>query len=284
MHTRRTAHAAVTGLDGRIYVLGGEQSNGEFATTLGSAEVFDPSTGGWTMLPNMPTARSSLAAAVDSQGRIYAIGGSPDRTIATDIVEVYDPSKNTWSSFASLRTERFDFGAWGLFVVAGDSTSPILSSTEYYDYASAQWKPAASLSGPRTSFAITADHNGRIYVIGGIADGNVPLWMAGTNLVDTYSPTEDRWAVAASMPTPRQSLAAATGHDGRIFALGGSIAQNGTLADAATVEVYDPTTNQWAAFDSLTTPRSGLAAAAGHDGRIYAIGGSDRDTVEACSP
>jgi hypothetical protein len=39
------------------------------------------------------------------------------------------------------------------------------------------------------------------------------------------------------------------------------------------VEAYTPSTNSWARVTSLNIPRSGLAAAEGSDGRIYAIGG-----------
>jgi len=56
------------------------------------------------------------------------------------------------------------------------------------------------------------------------------------------------------------------------------------------MEAYDPIGDNWTSAGCLPTSlRSGLAAATGSDGRIYAIGGRDhnfnyRDTVEAYAP
>ncbi len=52
----------------------------------------------------------------------------------------------------------------------------------------------------------------------------------------TPTPTTNTWTTAASMPTAREDLAAATGSDGRIYAIGGNN-NNGVLN---TVEAYRP--------------------------------------------
>jgi hypothetical protein len=88
----------------------------------------------------------------------------------------------------------------------------------------------------------------------------------------------------ASLPTVTESLAAATGSDGRIYAIGGySYGQA-----LATVEAYDVHSNTWSVVAPLPTAREFLAAATGPDGRIYAIGGSTHDQtfarVEAFTP
>ena len=63
MHYARTAHA-VASVDGLLYVSGGfgnlVGSDASFAT-LSSAEVFDPATGVWTLLPAMPEFRRGHA-------------------------------------------------------------------------------------------------------------------------------------------------------------------------------------------------------------------------------
>jgi hypothetical protein len=85
------------------------------------------------------------------------------------------------------------------------------------------------------------------------------------------------------MPTARYLLAAATGCDGRIYAIGG---YNGSII-LNTVEAYDPATNAWTTVAPMPTARWLLAAATGSDGRIYAIGGyngSILNTVEAYRP
>src|SRR5437870_5339440 len=98
------------------------------------------------------------------------------------------------------------------------------------------------------------------------------------------------WSTIAPMPTPRGDLAAATGSDGRMYAIGGSdIAANGSTLVYATAEAYAPSTNTWSTAAPMPTARYGLAAVEGTDGRIYAIGGMGADftptaTVEAYTP
>ena len=75
------------------------------------------------------------------------------------------------------------------------------------------------------------------------------------------------WAKVADMPTGRDSLGAAAGADGRIYAIGG-LGDSGPLD---TVEAYTP--GSWATMARMPTARYGHAVVAGKDGLIYAIGG-----------
>jgi hypothetical protein len=110
----------------------------------------------------------------------------------------------------------------------------------------------------------------------------------GSSGAPAPAPSYARWSSAASLPTPRWFLAGATGSDGRIYALGGDSGPTG--GQLRTVEAYDSGANTWdASVPPMPTGRSLLAAAAGSDGRIYAIGGEDQlgnplGTVEAYDP
>jgi hypothetical protein len=80
------------------------------------------------------------------------------------------------------------------------------------------------------------------------------------------------WATVADMPTERDSLGAAAGADGRIYAIGG----NDGFGPTDVVEAYTPgTSGSWTSQASMPSARYGLAVIAGADGRIYAIGGSE---------
>lgn len=78
-----------------------------------------------------------------------------------------------------------------------------------------------------------------------------------------------RWDPLPPMPVPRLGLAAATGSDGRIYALGG---------DRATrrVDWYDPGRGVWGRGADMPSPRAAFAAVTAADGRIYAIGGATK--------
>ena len=77
---------------------------------------------------------------------------------------------------------------------------------------------------------------------------------------------------SAPLPTPRTGLAAVTGRDGHIYALGGNDAQGNALP---IVEAYDPVSRKWKTIKPMSAPRTDLAAVTGRDGLIYAIGGED---------
>jgi N-acetylneuraminic acid mutarotase len=114
--------ALTTGADGRIYVLGGagfDRADKDVALSL--VQVYDPRTRRWTIVAPMPTARAGLAAVTATDGRIYAIGGSPDplglddltppHPLALRTVEIYDPRMNRWSKGLSLDVARYDLAA-----------------------------------------------------------------------------------------------------------------------------------------------------------------------------
>jgi hypothetical protein len=96
------------------------------------------------------------------------------------------------------------------------------------------------------------------------------------NTVETYSSGTNSWATVASMPTVRDYLAAATGPDGRIYAIGGDTGTDGVSGDPIvvnTVGAYTPAANRWATVAPMPIWRHEIADATGPDGRIYAIGG-----------
>lgn len=112
----------------------------------------------------------------------------------------------------------------------------------------------------------------------------VLLPAAQLALSPPVSGSSSSWSAVASMPGPRSGLGAATGSDGRIYAVGGFDGE----VSIAKVGAYQPSSHSWSPVGPLSVPRAYLAAAAGGDGRIYAIGGElvgvASAVVEAYSP
>ena len=102
--------AAVTGSDGRIYLLGGEAYDEATrkGTVLNSVEIYSPTTNTWSFAPSMPIPRRAFAAVAGRDGRIYVIGGTSRSTYdASDYphlssVNAYCPRTRRWSAVASL--------------------------------------------------------------------------------------------------------------------------------------------------------------------------------------
>jgi N-acetylneuraminic acid mutarotase len=275
MATGRSSPGAVTGPDGRIYVIGGYNHG----IAQSANEAFDTTTNTWTTVASLPTARYNFAIATAPNGRIYAIGGQSDNVGMLNTVEAYDPSTNTWSAGASMPTARNSPGAAvgpdGRIYVIGGWNNGSLNTVEAYDPTTNTWATVASMPTARQNLAVVTGPDGRIYAIDGYNGSEL-------NTVEVYDTTTDTWATVASAPTARHNVAAAVGPDGRINALGG---YNGTFLN--TVEAYDPAANTWTAAPGLSAIRNAAGAATGPDGRIYAVGGENGssylNTAEALS-
>lgn len=102
--------------DGRkLYVVGGRPPNTDVL------EAFDPVSGEWERLGDMPTARGGLAAAGTENGLIVAAGGEADATFPE--VEAYDVGEDRWVKLEDLPTPRHGLGVVAVgntvYVVAG---------------------------------------------------------------------------------------------------------------------------------------------------------------------
>jgi len=113
----------------------------------------------------------------------------------------------------------------------------VVATVEALDPQTNMWFLKAPMPTARTHLAAATGGDGRIYAIGGCltSDG-----YAGVNTVEVYDPSTNVWSSAPPMPTARTGLAAVTGLDGRIYAIGGSNVNGG--GHFRTVEVYDPHT------------------------------------------
>lgn len=88
MPIRRSGFAAES-LDGRIYVFGGQVTQG----SITNAESYDPVTNKWKIEPNMKVNRSGLSA-VAYDDKIYVFGGQHEGLQALSISEILKPIQN----------------------------------------------------------------------------------------------------------------------------------------------------------------------------------------------
>lgn len=83
-----------------VYTVGGRALSAD--ENSAAFERFDPASGNWETLPDMPTPRGSYGAAY-IDGRIVAVGGEePTRVLAT--VEMYDTATRKWTTVAPINT------------------------------------------------------------------------------------------------------------------------------------------------------------------------------------
>lgn len=253
---------SIAEIDGKLFVIGGSQSDHRLATV----EVYDPATDSWTTRADMPTARKNTAAAV-VDGIIYVFGGTQVRgggSIAT--TEAYDPKTDSWTPKQDMPTARLGSAALSfqgkIYVIGGWGVRGLMESVvEAYDPVTDTWEDKAPLPVASGNFGF-AGFNGKIYVFGGAT--------TDTNIRATreYDPVTDRWTTKAMMPSTR-IFPSATVLSGRIYVLGSS---QDTASTTARVDLFDPVMNTWEPGVKMLTARGDLASAT-VKGKIYAIGG-----------
>ena len=178
MRLARLGHAAVAGRDGLVYVFGGRSVTG---AALRSVEVYDPRANRWQDGAPMPTGRVFLAAALASDGRIYAAGGAIGLH-ATRVVEAYAPTARTWRKAPPLPSRRlFHAATTGLdgrvYVIGGEAPGPdwITRTVVAYDASRRAWAAVPPMLAERIQPAAATAPDGTIYVVGGCICEREPL-------------------------------------------------------------------------------------------------------------
>jgi N-acetylneuraminic acid mutarotase len=218
--------------------------------------------GTWQTLAPMPTARQELATAA-LNGKIYAIGGYDSSGTPTNIVEVYDPATDMWSSAhpipRALHHNCAAVAAGKLYSFGGPSTQ-----TFVYDELNDSWSEVASMLFFQVLSPAVGVFNDKIYVAGGVSGGRGNTMQ---NLVEVYDPVANTWSALQPMKVGRNHCGGAF-IDGKFYVVGGRRITRALDAN----EVYDPQTNTWADQAPLPTARGGIAVAA-VNGELFVFGG-----------
>jgi N-acetylneuraminic acid mutarotase len=323
MPTYRSSLAAVTGQGGRIYAIGGAYGGAPFGTlaflstqpvhvlhgslTAGTINLVLTQGAPFSGAVVAFQSSNTLEQAADFTAVIHWGDGTPDssgtvrgaaglftvrgsHTFAQAgtyrvLVDITDPAgihvtaggALAWSSYPSMPTALGGSAAAAgrddrIYALGGlNSSGADVPTVQVTDPATGLWSVAAPMPTARDSLAAVTGADGSIYALGGYFFSS-QTGLLELNTAEVYTPATDSWFPAAPMPTARGELAAAAGPDGRIYAIGGR-GTDITTVEVKTVEVYDPAANSWSTAAPMPTARIGLAAVAGQDGRIYAIGG-----------
>ena len=235
--------------------------------------------GVWATLAPMPTARMHPFVA-EVGGKLYVAGGLISSSgPVTGVLEIYDPSTNTWAVGASMPTPAYATGPDGqavaldgkIYFLGGQPVTCCgveTNAVQVYDPGTNTWTLAASLPKPLDYMAVGAI-NGKIYVAGGVSQG--PGGIAVSSLY-IYDPTSNTWSNGASLPVPN-AAGLGMAYNDTLYVVGGGVV--GCLPSCpyfTSVNVYNLSASSWSAASPLPVGRqSAYGGVIGSS--LYAVSG-----------
>ena len=219
MNFARENHTATRLANGQVLVTGGDNFTQGF---LANAELYNPSTGKWTLAANMSVPRVSHDAVLLQNGHVLVAGGYNSNPGYLASAELYNPTTGTWTPTGNMTTGRAGFLMVllpnGQVLAAGGDG--FLTSAELYNPATGSWTATGSMSiGTDTNWGVLLP-NGEVF-----------------NLVELYHPLTGSWSTTARDPIGASAPVVLLSN-GNVFAAGGVQGNS----------IYHPSADQWTNF------------------------------------
>ena len=244
----RMRHTATLLDDGRVLVTGGRDMTKAGDQKLDSVELYDPSTGEWSLATPMLEERLDHGAALLPDGKVLVVSKYGGNLSHESSAETYDPSTETWSPAGAPLKERdsaftITATADGKVIVTGGriftrgrtQAHVMMSDVDIYDSSTGTWSVGAPMTEVRVKHAAVLLPDGKVLVV-------------GRQDAESYDLASGAWVPAGEMT--RDHIEGVTGtllKDGRVLIVGGRqdstknpqrLQVGGTGMTAA--EIYDP--------------------------------------------
>ena len=264
MQSPRELNAQVL-VSGKVLSMGGVDNSGNI---LASAELYNASSGKWTLTGSMVEAREYFPAVVLMSGKVLVSGGLGAGSAVLSGAELFDPKTGTWSSAGSLSVARYAHTATllknGKVLVAGGCTTSTCTDTagsEVYDPVANTWSTTGSLNNARYQHTAVLLKTGNVLAIGGAG--------APANSCELYNAATGTWSNAANTNAVRYQNTTTLLPDGKVLVTGGA---SGRYPQSS-AEIYNPTVNTWTPTGNMTTGRYAHTANLLPDTTVLVAGG-----------
>lgn len=218
MAASRQGHTMTLLADGRVLVTGGSGRS--------SAELWDPATNAWRLLPSrLRHARAGHSATLLADGRVLIAGGDAMQSAGYVFAELWDPRSEAFTVLDSGVTEpSMLHAAWragdgsvylvGGELATGEALVPLASALRF-EPATQRFAAAPSLAQARTLAVPLPASDGGALLIGGQTAGE-----RATRRFAAWSPSRGELPLP-ELPAPRLWHSAHRLPDGRVLVLGG---------------------------------------------------------------
>jgi hypothetical protein len=241
--------------NGNVLVAGGNPQFNRRGLSRATAELYDPSTGRWTLTGSMREAREGHAAVRLANGQVLVLGGGdasdarPARLLSS--AELYDPNTGMWTDTGQLTSARSGATATflpdGTVLVTGGVSSSAdrpERSAEIYDPVTGTLAKTGSMSVARNGHTATLLPDGHVLVVGGQCCTEPAVASA-----ELYDPVNGTWSGTGALGEARRNHTAVLLLNGKVLVYGGDRG-NSRSPGIGTAELYDPVTGVWVATGS----------------------------------
>ncbi len=212
--------------------------------------------------------------------KLYSLGGRGSKP-----VQVFDATRNSWSTLAPLPLELHHFQPvvlnGYLYIVGAFTccypTEPSVADIYRLNLATNTWETHGTIPTTRLRGSAGAVvYDSKIYLIGGNTNGHSG---GAVGWLDEYDPLTGNWRALADAPNARDHFSAAL-IGNKLIAASGRQTDNGFAGTVAATDIYDFSTNTWTTAASLPTPRAGAIVGV-KSGNVIIAGGETSTQFEA---
>ena len=185
MSTARMLHTMTWLISGKVLVTGGMGEIADTSSTLGTTELYDPTSGTFTVTDAMAEGRYEHTATLLTSGEVLIAKGRGWDGMNTSLLrssQLYGPETGTFKVTGSMADATRALhtatllsngtvllaGGWAALVA---TTIPnVLASAELYDPAAMTFTPLRNMTAPRKSHTATLLGDGQVLIAGGSND------------------------------------------------------------------------------------------------------------------
>jgi hypothetical protein len=236
----RDGHTASLLGDGRVLLTGGYRTHLYTPSApipeLDTAELYDPSTGTFSVTGTMTMPRALHAATLLPNGTVLIVGGEGSevggRSLAS--AELYDPKAGTFSAIGNMASARIEptatlLGNGKVLVTGGYDGTSFVVGAELYDPATGRFEASSNMTVGRYVFTATLLSDRQVLMVAGYTDS------AFLSSAELYNQTTGKFTATGSLTVERSDHTATLLRSGKVLVAGGSNAI-GVLASA---ELYE---------------------------------------------